>query len=155
MEVDLDKNLITPIPEGMDKNELAVIIANYFGYKSKITKTKVFDFNGLKTDFDAIFKGKVKGEDYWILAIEITGDNVVAKYQMQVEEDSKYTAIEYGILKYAHQGGELLKKIFKKIEQDKINSQVNYLENQVLVLKTEANSNADAINTALNSITPI
>ena len=96
-EIDLDKNLVIPIPDGFTKTQLAMISAGYGGYQDKITNIEPKEFVGTQETFLELMKEKEAGENYWITEIQQNENDILIKYQEKVEVENPISAYEYGI----------------------------------------------------------
>ena len=138
IEIDLDRNLVTPIPEGVDKTSLALLVANHFGYKETTDKVERLDFSGLKTDFEASVVDREVGVDLWIIEAVEDGENVTVTYDVKNSVPSAMTAYEFGIFQYTKVGGDLIRNIVREIETKKMADQIKALEDQAAADATAA-----------------
>ena len=139
IEIDLEKHLVIPIPAQLSKNDLALLVAQHFEYqgilKNVVRKTETLE------EFTENIKGKVLAVDYFV----IQNDGVTIIYDIIENIQNPETAYEFGISKAVFQIGDLLRTIFKKIEDLKV-------ADDIRVLKETAETNANNINSFLENI---
>jgi hypothetical protein len=145
-QIDIDKHLVIPIPQGLEKTDLALMVANYFNYQSEVKTIENKEFKGLAEDFAEQVKDLVLGEDYAIIQSNPLDNNIVEiKYQQVVKVPNELTAYQFGIAQAIKPLGDLIRTIVIAMENAKIEADKKALEEQ-------AAQNADYINSKLDNI---
>ena len=148
-EIDIDKNLIIPIPQGMSKEQLALMVANHFNYQSEIEKVAPKEFKGAAEDFTELMKAKILGKDFAIIETkQLENNEVEIKYQEVIKEPNELTPYQFGISKAIKPLGDLIRTIVIAMENAKIEADKKALEAQ-------AEQNANQINSLLDNIKAI
>lgn len=148
-QIDIDKHLIIPIPQGMAKTDLALMVAQYFNYQSEIKTIENKEFKGVVEDFNELVKDLEQGKDFAVIQSKpLDGGVIEIKYQLVVSKPAKLSAYEFGIAKAVKQIGDLIREIVIAKENAKIEADKQALEEQ-------ATQNANQINSLLDNITAI
>jgi hypothetical protein len=148
-EIDIDKHLIIPIPQGMAKEQLALMVAHHFNYQAEIDKVEQKEFKGTAKDFIKLVKDLVQGKDYAIIETKpLDGDIFEIKYQQIIKVPNELTAYQFGIAQAIKPLGDLIRTIVIAIENEKIEADKKALEDK-------AAENANQINSLLDNISAI
>lgn len=116
-EINIDENLIIPIPKGFTKQQLAIASANYAGYQKEIVGYTNMTFTGSKEEFDKIFPDKILGENFWIIEIQNKEEGIVEiNYQISTFIKNPNSILDFGICQAIKPTLNFLKQAIESFE---------------------------------------
>lgn len=116
-QIDLDKNLVIPLPEGFTKEKLATISARYSNYQDKVDQYNTHTFVGTQKEFEDATKDNIFGVNAWIIETEKLEDEKIGfTYQTLNKIDNPISIVEFGIAKAIVPLGNYIREAIKDIQ---------------------------------------
>lgn len=116
-QIDLDKNLVIPLPEGFTKEGLAIISARYSNYQDKVDQYNTHTFVGTQKEFENVTKDSIFGINAWIIETEkLEDEKIVFTYQTLNKIDNPVSIVEFGIAKAIVPLGNYIREAIKAIQ---------------------------------------
>lgn len=116
-QIDIDKYLIIPIPDGFTKNDLAVISAKYSGYKEEIEDYITETFVGTQLNFKEKYKDNIFGTNIWILDTQtLENKNFEITCQLLKKVENPISIIDFGIAKAIIPLGNYMREAIKSFQ---------------------------------------
>lgn len=138
-QVDLDKNLVIPLPEEYSKEQLAIVSAIYSGYESKVNQITNCTFTGSQVDFEKSIEHRIPGINLWVIEITpMEKEEFIFNYQVLDVVDNPESIIDFGIKKAIVPLGnyirEAIRTIQTKQEQELLKNKKELVEQQLFIL---------------------
>lgn len=138
-QIDLDKNLVIPLPEGFTKEGLAIISARYSNYQDKVDQYNTHTFVGTQIEFEKQIENRIPGLNLWIIEIETLEENNFSfNYQTLDKVDNPESIIDFGIRKAIIPLGnyirEAIRMIQTKEEEELLKNKKELVEQQLSIL---------------------
>ena len=116
-EINLDENLVIPLPKEFTKEQLAIISANYSGYQQKIDEYSNRTFTGTQEDFEKELGDRVLGLNAWIIEIEKKENDILnITYQILDKIDNPISIIDFGIAKAIVPLGNYIREAIQSLQ---------------------------------------
>lgn len=138
-QIDLDKNLVIPLPDGFTKQELAIISATYSNYIDKIDQYNTHTFVGTQEEFEKQIENRIPGLNLWVIEIETLEENKYSfNYQTLDKVDNPESIIDFGIRKAIITLGNYIREAIRttqtKQEQELLKNKKELVEQQLSIL---------------------
>lgn len=138
-QIDLDKNLVIPLPDGFTKQELAIISATYSGYIDKIDQYNTHTFIGTQEEFEKQIENRIPGLDLWVtLKEDLEEGKAGYTYQTLDKIDNPESIIDFGIKKAIVPLGNYIREAIRivqtKQEQELLKNKKELVEQQLFIL---------------------
>jgi hypothetical protein len=132
IQIDLEKNIVVPIKEPFNKEQLVNTLAEYWGYEKGEEKVVRKEYLGTLEDFENIFVGK----NYSV----ISSDNGVVIYDLTENIPYELSKTEWVIYRYLKPSTDLIISILVDIQTTNERKEIDDLKNALKQKMQETNT---------------